>query len=211
MQQVLLAIAVFTLALLPSAEGWSVLLPEFPSRGVSSRSVRAPAHSRATLSALGTLRCSLYDDQEKIIVARGVTEESLMPPPAPLEAAKRGSAAGAGGIGFGAASTSKKGISKQNQAEAKLLAKELRREGVVRIDDVLSHETADELLEFVKALRKQSTDDVESGRLASLQRCVPYKCKNIYSCDAVRNISTVESRKEPQLELERLMHMIMYE
>jgi hypothetical protein len=93
-----------------------------------------------------------------------------MPPPTPLEAAKRGSAAGAGGGGFGAAATSKQGISKQHQAEAKVLAKELRREGVVRIDNVLSDDTADALRAYVMNLRKTSTDEVESGKVAPLQR-----------------------------------------
>jgi hypothetical protein len=128
------------------------------------------AAGAAVWNGVGALRCSLYADQERVIVARGELEETLMPPPVPLEAAKRGSAAGAGGGGFGAASTSKKGVSKQHAAEAKVLAKELRREGVIRIDNVLSHETADELLAFATELRKQATHEVESGAMPSLQR-----------------------------------------
>lgn len=127
------------------------------------------------------LRCSLYADQEKVIISRGEREEQLMPSPVPLEAAKRGSSAGVGGGGFGAASTSKKGLSKQYAAEAKVLAKELRREGVIRIDNVLSHETADELLAYTTELRKQATQEVESGVLPRLQRfqrcsCSAYLC-----------------------------------
>ena len=122
------------------------------------------------------LRCSLYADQEKVIISRGELEEQLMPPPVPLEAAKRGSSAGVGGGGFGAASTSKKGLSKQYAAEAKVLAKELRREGVIRIDNVLSHETADELLAYATELRKQATQEVESGALPRLQRFQRCSC-----------------------------------
>ena len=105
-----------------------------------------------------------------MIIQRGELEESMMPPPTPLEAAPRGSAAGAGGGGFGAASTSKQGRTKQYKNEAKLLAKTLRRDGVIRIDNVLSDETADKLLDYVVKLRKQSTEDVESGRVPPLQR-----------------------------------------
>ena len=130
-------------------------------------------HTRAlpSRSAVG-LHMSLYADQERVIVSRGELEAQLMPPPIPLEAAKRGSSAGAGGGGFGAVASSKQGLSKQYLAEAKVLAKELKREGVVRIDNVLSDETADALKAYIQELRKQSTEDVESGRVASLQRRV---------------------------------------
>jgi len=190
------------LVLLPAVVGWSTFVPAFRSHGVSSRAAAvatAPARTLSVSGSVGKLRCSLYEDQEKIVVARGVKEESLMPPPTPLVAAKRGSAAGAGGGGFGAASTSKKGISKQHQTEAKLLAKDLRREGVVRIDDVLSHETADQLLAYVKELRTQSTDDVESGRLASLQRFADVLLKT-NRCDL-----TLPLEKEPLAALSEVV------
>ena len=142
------------LVMIPAVLGWSTPARVGP---LCNRPVAASRTTRAgtrLTNGVVALRCSLYADQEKVIVGRGVFEEELMPPPTPLEAAKRGSAAGAGGGGFGAAASSKKGIEKQNKAEAKVLAKELRREGVIRIDNVLSDETADTLLAYVKELRK---------------------------------------------------------
>ena len=160
--------------LLPTVAGWSLVAPFGPQhRACSSGASAARQTCRAVgvgMQLQGAGASQLYADQERVIVARGELEAEMMPAPSPLEAAKRGSAAGAGGGGFGAVSSSKKGLSKQHQAEAKVLAKELRREGVIRIDEVLSDETADALLKYVTALRVQSTDDVESGRVPHLQR-----------------------------------------
>ena len=158
---------VVCMAMLNAVVGWSIIAPISPN--LRDAGVRKTFLVSARPSKAG-MRCSLYADQEKVIISRGLLEETIMPPPTPLEAAKRGSAAGAGGGGFGAAATSKQGISKQHQAEAKVLAKELRREGVVRIDNVLSDDTADALRAYVLTLRKTSTDEVESGKVAPLQR-----------------------------------------
>ena len=160
------------LVLLPSVAGFSSFAPSAGRCAWQRCKAATRMTPVVTTAGVKTVRCSLYADQEKVIIARGELEETLMPPPTPLEAAKRGSAAGAGGGGFGAASTSKKGLSKQHAAEAKVLAKELRREGVIRIDNVLSHETADALLAYVKTLRIQAAEDVESSRVPPLQRFV---------------------------------------
>ena len=160
---------VVCMVMLNGVVGWSIMSPH-GACNLRDAGVRKTFLVSARPSTKAGTRCSLYADQEKVIISRGLLEETIMPPPTPLEAAKRGSAAGAGGGGFGAAATSKKGISKQHQAEAKVLAKELRREGVVRIDNVLSNDTADALRAYVMNLRKTSTDEVESGKVAPLQR-----------------------------------------
>ena len=166
---------VMCMVMLDAVVGWSIIAPMSPHgacnlRDAGVRKTFLVSARPSTKARFACPRCSLYADQEKVIISRGLLEETIMPPPTPLEAAKRGSAAGAGGGGFGAAAPSKKGISKQHQAEAKVLAKELRREGVVRIDNVLSDDTADALRAYVMNLRKTSTDEVESGKVAPLQR-----------------------------------------
>ena len=108
----------------------------------------------------------LYQEQEKLIVQRGELEESLVTNTSPLEAPKikiRGT--GKAG-GFGKSSSS----SNNNKAEGKEYAKILKKEGVVRIDNVLSSDTADEVREYLYALRKQSELEVAEGKIQPIQR-----------------------------------------
>ena len=109
----------------------------------------------------------LYQEQEKLIVARGELEESLVTNVTPLAApAIKVRGAGKAG-GFGKSSS---GGSNNNKAEGKEYAKILKKEGVVRIDNVLSSPTADSVREYLYDLRKQSEMEVAQGRLQPIQR-----------------------------------------
>ena len=143
------------------------------SRGVSS----APS---PLLSELGGRRpCSrlhigtdvssslLYEEQEKLLVQRGELEETLVTDVSVLEASKvkvRGT--GKAG-GFGKSSSLRVGPDK---AEGKPYAKILRKEGVIRVDNVLSESTADSLREFMYNLRYQSESEVEKGKIQPIER-----------------------------------------
>eukprot|EP00956_Cyclotella_meneghiniana_P015901 scaffold24738_cov74-Cyclotella_meneghiniana.AAC.1 len=108
----------------------------------------------------------LYQEQEKLIVQRGELEESFITDAIPLEAPKikiRG--AGAAG-GFAKSSSS----SNNNKAEGKEYAKVLKKEGVVRIDNVLSSDTADALHTYLYDLRKRSEEEVAAGKIQPIQR-----------------------------------------
>ncbi|KAL3909994.1 MAG: hypothetical protein SGARI_002335 [Bacillariaceae sp.] len=56
------------------------------------------------------------------------------------------------------------------KAAAKVHAKELRQNGVVRIDNVLTDAMADDLRDYVMELRQVSTAQVESGEVKSVAR-----------------------------------------
>lgn len=108
----------------------------------------------------------LYQEQEKLLVQRGELEESLVNAIS-LEASKvkvRGT--GKAG-GFGKSSSPRVGPDK---AEGKPYAKILRKEGVIRIDNVLSESTADALREYLYDLRCMSESDVKEGKIQPIQR-----------------------------------------
>ena len=111
----------------------------------------------------------LYQEQEKLIVKRGELEESFVTNARPLEAPKiKVRKAGGGGFGGGAAAASKgKGSSK---AEGKAYAKILKKDGVLRIDNVLSSDTADAVREHLYNLRYQSEKEVNEGKIQPIQR-----------------------------------------
>lgn len=109
----------------------------------------------------------LYQEQEKLIVQRGELEETLISNVTPLEAPKIKIRGAGKARGFGKASSSS---SNNNKAEGKEYAKVLKKEGVVRIDNVLSSETADALREYLYALRRKSESEVEEGKIQPIQR-----------------------------------------
>jgi ectoine hydroxylase-related dioxygenase (phytanoyl-CoA dioxygenase family) len=101
-----------------------------------------------------------YAEQEALIVDRGMFEETLITNISPLEAPKiKGGKVG----GFGKASGSSK-------VEGKEYAKVLKKEGVVRIDNVLSSATADGVRDYLYALRERSEKEVEEGTIQPIQR-----------------------------------------
>lgn len=108
----------------------------------------------------------LYQEQEKLIAQRGELEETLITNVLPLEAPKikiRG-AGKAGGFGKAASSSS------NNKAEGKEYAKILKKDGVVRIDNVLSTETADAVRDYLYDLRERSELEVVAGKIQPIQR-----------------------------------------
>ena len=136
-----------------------------PSLSFNTPNVNKHPHIATSLrsSAASDL---LYQEQENLIVQRGELEESFITDAIPLEAPKikiRG--AGAAG-GFAKSSSS----SNNNKAEGKEYAKVLKKEGVVRIDNVLSSETADALHKYLYDLRKQSEEEVAAGKIEPIQR-----------------------------------------
>jgi|UPI000581AF7B ectoine hydroxylase-related dioxygenase (phytanoyl-CoA dioxygenase family) len=110
---------------------------------------------------------SLYMEQEAILVRRGEREGSLMAHVVdPLKAnvvKGTGSSGGFGGRKEG-------GENSQLKVEGKAHADVLKTEGVVRIDNVLSKETADELRIFLYDLRSESEKLVESGDIQPIER-----------------------------------------
>ena len=113
----------------------------------------------------------LYQEQEKLIVSRGELEEELMKGTASPLAANKVKVRGAGKAGgFGGGSSSLKISSAALKAEGKAHAKVLKRDGVVRIDNVLSSEQADKMREYVLSLREKSMEEVLAGKVTSIQR-----------------------------------------
>jgi len=114
----------------------------------------------------------LYQEQEKVLVRRGELEEELMAgTSSPLEAnvVKVRGAGKSGGFG-GGGSSGKKISTAALKAEGKAHAKVLKKNGVVRIDNVLSSDQADKMREYVLSSRQASVEEVESGKVPSLQR-----------------------------------------
>lgn len=109
---------------------------------------------------------SLYQEQERLLVERGVVESDLMAKTgSPLSPSiSKGTSAAKG---FGGSSGMKPAEAK---AAAKVHAKELRKSGVVRIDDIFPGDMADELREYVFDLRKRSEEQVQSGKVRQIER-----------------------------------------
>lgn len=123
---------------------------------------------------------ALRADADIAIAARGVTERSMLQPGTPLVALKQKRAVSTSG-GFGAKKAAAAGSSKvkasskgKGKAKAKdktvkvkkqsVLAAELERSGVVRINGALSQETAAALREFVDDERRTAEADVAANK-----------------------------------------------
>lgn len=113
----------------------------------------------------------LYQEQENVLVRRGELEEELMASTSsPLEAnVVKVRGAGKSG-GFGGGGGGGKTSTAALKAEGKAHAKVLKKDGVVRIDNVLSSDQADKMREYVLKLRGKSFEEVVSGKVLSLQR-----------------------------------------
>ncbi|KAL7535642.1 hypothetical protein ACHAXR_006632 [Thalassiosira sp. AJA248-18] len=111
-----------------------------------------------------------YQEQESIIVKRGELEEQFITNAKPLEApAIKVRGTGKAG-GFGKSSGGGGGNKASSKAEGKAHAKVLKREGVVRIDNVISPDTADAVKEYLYNLRYQSEQEVKEGKIQPIQR-----------------------------------------
>jgi len=121
----------------------------------------------------------LNESQEEMIIQRGQLEESIMPPPVPLEAHKPKGAGASGGFGGGGNSkgaSSRRGSSSNNsnksllQSQAAGHAKVLNQEGVVRIDHVLPEAVVNEMRSFVHQLRATATEEVATEAVSRKHR-----------------------------------------
>jgi len=116
----------------------------------------------------------LYQEQEKLIVQRGELERTFVTDTKPLEPTviKVRGTGKAGGFGKSSSGGGSRGKSSNvsSKAEGKAHAKVLRKEGVMRINNVLSPETADGVREYLYELRRRSEKEVGEGTIQPIQR-----------------------------------------
>jgi ectoine hydroxylase-related dioxygenase (phytanoyl-CoA dioxygenase family) len=128
--------------------------PNIPPLRLSSSLYNAPAPG-------------LYEEQETLLVNRGVHEEGLMANNhSPIKTNKIKGAGSGGGFGGSPAGGRKAGF----KVEAKAHAKVLQKDGVVRIDGVLTNEMADTMRDFVLTLRAKSEEDIKAGTVRAMDR-----------------------------------------
>jgi Phytanoyl-CoA dioxygenase (PhyH) len=110
----------------------------------------------------------LYQVQEEMLVQRGIYEEQLMSS-MPSIALRANPVKGLAGRskGFGGSKASSK---TQFFEEAKSHATRIRKEGLVRIDNVLSPSLADRMFQFVSDLREESLQRISEGALQHSDR-----------------------------------------
>jgi hypothetical protein len=130
---------------------------------------------RAEAGRVGSLgvRCqvgSLYADQEVLIVKRGEAEEEMMKGPCSPILANIAKIKGSGAAGGFGGKKTKKAINDGLTAEGKSHAAVLRKQGVVRIDNVLTPEVADGMRDYALALRQSSLEEVAEGKIGQLYR-----------------------------------------
>lgn len=158
-----IAVATFLAVLSPAS---SFLTP--CQRNYHAVAITYPTTSKMAGSDVSNL---LYQEQEKLIVKRGELEEEFVTNATPLEATVikvRGT--GKAG-GFGKSSNSGGGSNKaSSKVEGKAHAKILKKEGVLRIDNVLTSDTADAVREHLYKLRYQSEREVSEGKIQPIQR-----------------------------------------
>ena len=112
----------------------------------------------------------LYEVQEEMLVQRGIYEEQLMSnlKSVSLKANQpKGLSGRSKGFGGSKASSSSK---TQFLEEAKSHAAQIRKEGLVRIDNVLSPLLADRMFQFVTDLRQESLQQISEGTLQHSDR-----------------------------------------
>lgn len=112
----------------------------------------------------------LYDVQEEMLIKRGELEEELMAGRSSPLKANKPKGIGGQSKGFGAAGGGGGGSKSGFQREAKSHASVLGKEGVVRIDNVLSPQLADQMREYVLKLRQDSLDQVKAGTVKQTDR-----------------------------------------
>ncbi|KAL3802773.1 hypothetical protein HJC23_007550 [Cyclotella cryptica] len=146
-----------------------VLLASSPTFSFVPPPFHYAPHPSASLCMSSDVSHLLYQEQEKLIVQRGELEESLVSNVSPLKAPviKVRGTGKAGGFGKSSSGSSS---SNNNKAEGKEYAKLLQKEGVVRIDNVLAADTADQVRKYLYDLRKESEIDVANGKIQPIQR-----------------------------------------
>lgn len=153
------------------AMGWLILLHVASAHALAVQPQLC--RTRSAARSLGPLmQVSLREDADKAVAQRGAVERSLLQPGTPLVALKqkRAVSSSAGGFGGGkpAATKAKKGA-KKAKAPSKapsrsVLAQELEKNGVVRIDGALSKETTAALRDFCDSEREAADRDVAAGK-----------------------------------------------
>ena len=159
----------------------------------SSITTRQMAHSQlaAVVSedAEGTAKrrfMYMTEEEDSLLREKGDHEAKLMSQNiGPLRANKaKASASGGGGRGFGGSAGKKKESSEADfSAAAKAHAKVIKKDGIVRIDNVLSEELADSLKEYLVDLRARGTADVENGTILDSQERFADVLLNQNRCD----------------------------
>jgi len=119
------------------------LIPKYHTNAINNQ---LPSHITRLLVGSDVSNL-LYQEQEKLIVKRGELEETLVTNAKPLEATtiKVRGVGKSGGFGKSSGSSSKA----SSKAEGKAYAKILKKEGVLRIDNVLTPDTADAVRELL--------------------------------------------------------------
>lgn len=120
----------------------------------------------------------LYQEQEKMIVARGMLEEELMAQnkqisellPANIQVRGTGKAGGFGGGKSGGKQKQKLGKKVTFKTEAAVYANTLLAQGVVRIDNVLSANLADRVRKYAYELRSASEQEIKQGNIQPIER-----------------------------------------
>lgn len=130
-----------------------------------------PSSSSPSCSSSSSSYGLLYQVQEDMLVQRGMYEQELMSrcltrsleSPTVKKGVSGKKKGFGGGTSMGPSPISNKSNKSLFATEAALYASILRTDGVVRIDNVLTDECADELLDFVTALRQTSLEQVAAG------------------------------------------------
>lgn len=131
---------------------------------------RASAAGRVGSAGVRCQVGSLYADQEVLIVQRGQAEEEMMKGQCSPILANIAKVKGAGAAGGFGGKKTKKAIDEGLAAEGKSHAAVLRKQGVVRIDNVLTPEVADGMRDYALALRQSSLAEVADGKIGQLYR-----------------------------------------
>jgi len=156
----------------------------------------------------------LYEVQEELITKRAIYEETLMKDKydGPIQTNKlKGVGSGGGGFGGGKANAS------ALRAQGKGYAKILKKDGVIRIDNILSKEECDIISSFVTELRAQSDDDDDNNNnngafaevLLRKNRCdltMPINDITINALNTILNESTIGATIESILGKKALLY-----
>ncbi len=124
----------------------------------------------------------MSEEQDRLLKEKGDYEQSLMRKPVPFKATKvRG---GAGGFGGAKQHENKKKKSPQDSSIILAsYAKALATDGLVRIDNVLTQDLADQLRDYLCDLRARSTAAIEKGHVADSQERFADVLLNQNRCD----------------------------
>lgn len=123
----------------------------------------------------------MTEEQDRLLKEKGEYEQSLMRKPVTFKPTKvRG---GSGGFGGVKPNNNKKVVVQDTSIVLASYAKALATEGLVRIDNVLSPDLADQLRDYLCDLRARSTDAIEKGQVTDSQERFADVLLNQNRCD----------------------------